>query len=196
MTLRFKLSLFSLLVLTGCALHHAPTSPAQKTEPPNPGFLDIQTGSRLRVIIPVLKSGGYVVHTLESTHQGTSIDLHTADDYIGYENDYYWARRKGVGVRIEFQSAEIVKNGSSSPQSHPTLQLFRLPSRMIYVRLVYLIRESATDHNAAIVGADAPDALNSITHSVQSEGVCQTDLHTYCSWVPVGVGIQPEKPKS
>lgn len=196
MRTRFGFCLFSLLALIAC-VDRRPTPAAQKTPTPNPGFLDIEAGARLRVITPILKSGGYVVHTLASTRQGNSLDLQTTDDYIGYETDYYRTRKKGAGVRIDFQSAEVVKDGKPTSQSRPALQLFQLPPQMIYVRLVYLIRVSATDHNAAIVGADTPEALNAVTLSVQTmpDESCQRRLHTYCSWVPPGVGIQPENRK-
>jgi hypothetical protein len=181
------------LLLGGCAAHRAHV--IQGREPPNPSFLEIQAGTRLRVITPILKSGGYVTKLTEIT-PGNPRNLRVGDDYIGYADDYYVARRHGSGVRIEFQSADTVKQGRSSPQSHPTLELFRLSPQMRFVRIVYIARVSSADHNMAIVAADNEAAVEASTKNLRTDpnAGCQRGQHSSCLWVPVGVGIQPEIP--
>src|SRR5579872_5417387 len=147
--MRVVLLVLSLLTLGGCAAHRPLV--IQDKETLNPSFLEIQAGTRLRVITPVLKSGGYVAQTLTEITPGDPTNLRVGDDYIGYADDYYLAKKRGSGIRIEFQSADTVKQGKTVPQNHPTLGLFRLPSQMRFVRLVYIARVSSADHNMAIV---------------------------------------------
>jgi hypothetical protein len=195
--MRLLFALVWLLVLSGCTSHNIHAPAAETPETLNPSFLDIQGGMRLRVVTPILKSGGYVAKTLTEVTAGDPTNLRIGDDYVGYANDYYLAKPHGAGVRIAFQSAETVKQGKSAPQLHPALELFRLPLQMRYVRLVYLVRASRADHNTAIVAGDTKASLVAATHQVQTDPDtgCQRALHTYCSWVPAGVGIQPENSK-
>src|SRR6185312_10717577 len=185
-----------LLALSGCATHNVHPPAAQTRETLNPSFLDIQAGARLRVITPILKSGGYRAKTLTEITPGDPHNLRVGDEYIGYANDYYRAKPHGSGVRIEFQSAETVKQGKTAPQRHPMLELFRLPPQMRYVRLVYLARVSRTDHNTVILAGDTKASVVAATNQLQTgpDLGCQSSPHTYCAWVPDGVGIQPESP--
>lgn len=178
--MRLLFALVSLLIFSGCTSHNIHASGPETIETLNPSFLDIQAGMRLRVITPILKSGGYVAKTLTEVTPGDPTRLRIGDDYIGYANDYYLAKPRGAGVRIEFQSAETVKQGKTAPQLHPVLELFRLPAQMRYVRLVYLVRASRADHNTAIVAADAKASLVAATNQVQADpdAGCQHALHS------------------
>jgi hypothetical protein len=195
MRILFTFSLLFLLI--GCATRNIHPSLEEPTESLNPSFLNIRAGTRLRVVTPILKSGGYVVTSLTPLSPGDFRNLKAGDDYVGYENDYYLAKKRSVGVHIEFQSAEVVKNQSTSSQSRPSLELFKLPSKTHYIRLVYLVRVSRADHNMAIVAADNPEALDATTRRIQADPdqPCQQGPHLYCSWVPAGIGIQVENPQ-
>jgi hypothetical protein len=166
--MRSALSLTLLLLLCGCAARRVPVS-QDEAEALNPSFLEIQPGTRLRVITPVLKSGGYVAKTLTEITPGDPFNLRVGNDYIGYADDYYLAKPHGVGVRIEFQSADIVKEGKSTPQSQPTLNLFRFSLQMRFIRLVYLVRVSGADHNTAIVAGQTQADVESATSRLQSD---------------------------
>lgn len=134
--------------------------------------------------------------TLTEITPGDPHNLRIGDEYIGYANDYYLAKPHGSGVRIEFKSAETVKQGKVAAQPHPMLELFRLPPQMRYVRLVYLVRVSRMDHNTVILAGDTKASVVATTNQLQADpdAGCQHTLHTYCSWVPEGIGIQPENP--
>jgi hypothetical protein len=194
--MRFLFALGLLVVLTGCAernMHVPVTVPAELL---NPSFLNMQAGMRLRVVTPILKSGGYVVESLTPLSPGDFSNLRAGADYIGYESDHYAITKHGAGVRIDFLSGEIVKEGKPVRQLSPTLDLFKFPPEIRYVRLVYLVRVSRADHNMAIVGADNLKTLELVTGDVQADlaGACQQMPHSYCSWVPTGIGIQVENP--
>jgi len=114
---------------------------------------------------------------------------------VGYENDYYSVVKSGSGVHVEFRAAEAVKDGKTSRQPRPLVALFSLPVQMGYVRLIYLVRVSDADHNMAIVGAEDPETLASLTRLVQTnpEEGCRREMHSDCWWVPAGIAVRPEE---
>jgi hypothetical protein len=62
-----------------------------------------------------------------------------------------------------------VKDGKTTRQPRPLVALFNLPVQMGYVRLIYLVRVSDADHNMAIVGAEDPETLASLTSYFPSQ---------------------------
>ena len=159
------------IVLTGCAARKAP-APAGAND--RSDYIDLQPGWRLRVVTPVLKSGGY-------------------------ELAYYAVRsRSGTGVRLEFLSAEITEEGQKSARSRPLTPLFQLPSGAKYVRLIFLTRVSRADHDMAVIAARESEALDGLTRRVLDDptGECKSEDRTYCSWVPRGIAVAPELQKT
>ena len=86
----------------------------------------------------MLKSGGYQLRAAGQQAGGNTITLTAAADFLGYELAYYAVKpRNGGGVRVEFLSAEINKEGKTSAQSQPLVPLFQLPHSARYVRLIF-----------------------------------------------------------
>jgi hypothetical protein len=105
--------------------------PVQTSAPDNriaePNYVDLRAGWRLRVVIPIQRSGGYIVPTA-ALPQGDTISVSAGGDFIGYETDYYDVRsHHGSEMRIAFNRAEAVERGNTSNRTQPTLQLFSLP---------------------------------------------------------------------
>src|SRR5690349_17033639 len=74
------------LLFTGCR-HQRPALP----NPPNigeVGYLDLKAGWRLRVVVPIVRTGGYIV-PMTTKVEGHTISVTAGKDFLGYETDYY-----------------------------------------------------------------------------------------------------------
>ena len=184
-------------MLAGCAAHRIRATP----EPPaleNSGyFIDLKPGWRLRVVTPILKSGGYQLRTSSPETSGASITV-SAADFIGFETAYYVVSGPEAGdLRIEFLSATSTKGGETAPQPRPLVRLFDLPAGVRFVRLIYLTRISQADHDMAVVASDQKETLDALTSAVQANpGNCDTQGSVSCSWVPGGIAVRPELRKA
>jgi hypothetical protein len=180
-------------MLAGCAAHNTKAAP----EPPAPEksgyFIDLEPGWRLRVVTPILKSGGYELRTSSVETNGSTITA-SAADFIGFETAYYSVSKPhDSGIRIEFISATVTKAGETTPEPQALVPLFELPAGARFVRLIYLIRTSQADHNMAIVASDQKETLDSITSEVKADpSNCKTQSGVYCSWIPAGISVRPE----
>lgn len=157
--------------------------------------IDLQPGWRLKTITPLLKSGGYALQLTEEEISGNTATFSAGEDFMGYETALYAIEaREGGGVRIEFVSAEVTKDGESVGQPRPREMLFRLPRSARFVRLVYLRRSSEADHDMAVVAANEMDALDTHTRDVQTNPTtaCEKRTVSFCTWVPVGIAVRPE----
>lgn len=183
-----RLGAILFVTLCGCA-RHLPVPPPSLT----PNHIDIQTGWRLRVITPILKSGGYLVKTTEASTTGNTITLATTPDFTGYETAYYAATPTG----IKFESATMHRDGHASPQAKPVATLFKIPNRMRFTRLVYVARLSKADHEMAVLAARDFADLAVFTAAVLAQPTgCVGDKRRYCEWIPAGIAVRPEKPAS
>jgi hypothetical protein len=187
--------------LTGCAVRTRPASagsakPVVPAPAPQPGtYIDLQPDWRVRVVIPILKSGGYVLRELATQTDGKTVTVDTGGDFLGYEIAYYAVRRRrGGGVRIEFASAEGTRNGLTASETKSIAPLFQLPRSARYVRLIYLIRVSQVDHDMAVVAARDIGSLNALTLRVQANPgeSCRDGRDEFCSWVPQGIAVRHE----
>jgi hypothetical protein len=96
-------------------------------------------------------------------------------------------------VRVRFHSAEIHEENSTVATKRQITRMFDLPRRARWVRILHLVRVSASDHNAAILAANDIVALDTITSQVEADrGMCRPQRQAYCSWVPQGVAVIPE----
>jgi hypothetical protein len=158
-------------------------------------FITLQSGWRLRVVTPILKSGGYQLHAAKPVEQGNTVTLEAGSDFTGYETAYYLvAPATGDRISLEFTSAEVTKDGKTSPQPNPLVPLFQDRKPIRYIRLVYLKRSSRSDHDMAVIGAQRPDLLESLTGEVENGGNenCRTEKRVFCSWIPAGIAVRPE----
>lgn len=184
-----------LTLLTGCASRtvRIAATPAVSA---NNDYLDIQAGWRLTAVTPILKSGGYVLKTPDKLTSGSNgFTLSAGTDFEGYEVAHYEVKAQSGGrVRVEFNSAEVTKEGKTLPQPQSIAPLFQMARRATYLRLIYLIRISQADHNMAVVAARNIDALDAMTRQVQTnpaEG-CKVDQRASCAWVPDGIAVRAE----
>lgn len=179
--------------LSGCSTHRAQSEP-----PPinNLSYLDLQPGWRIRVVAPILKSGGYKVQLEQARNENGTITMKTGKDFEGYETDYYEVRATDAVMKIRFRSGEVRRNdGSLHSAAHPVVSLFDLPENAQSVRLLFLTRSSDRDHDQAILSAPSAQQLELLTNRVQLNPVenCNIQSATACIWVPAGVAVRPEK---
>jgi hypothetical protein len=194
--MRFTVFSLALLTLAGCSQRavRAPIPASNAAAQNRLPYVDLEPGWRLRVITPITRSGKLVPQTSQSQQSGHTITLSASSDFLGYETDYYAIDRHGRdGVRIRFLSAADMKGGVTTPDSSPRLSLFQVPRSAKFVRLLYLRRESGTDHDMAVLGASNRDLLATLTDDIQADPrACYNGHHVYCSWIPSGVAVRPE----
>jgi hypothetical protein len=162
------------------------------TEPST--YIDLQPGWRLRVVTPILRSGGYQLQVVDQQAAGNTIALSTGTDFLGYETAYYAVRARGRGIRVQFSAAEITQDGETAPQPQPVAHLFQLPRDVRHVRLIYLLRTSQADHDMAVVATGEMDTLATLTQRVQADpsSGCRSGSASFCSWIPAGIAVRPE----
>lgn len=186
-----------------------PTPPPSESEVPGDAYsplaaewgseyIDIRAGWRLRVTYPLLKSGGYQVTTTQETVEGRAITLSSDAELEGYEVDLYNVRPATAGgVRIEFTSSAVTKNGQTFVQPSPKVLLFQVPLSLRFVRLLYAVqgdRVNNSRHEMALMAADEEAVLEANTTALQRDWRnCTTDEHKLCSWIPAGIAVLPEE---
>jgi hypothetical protein len=162
----------------------------------NSDYIDLRAGWRVRVVVPILRSGGYIV-PMKTRQEGKSVSVYTGTDFIGYETDDYVVRalRNGVGVRIVFKRAASTIEGKTSKRAVPSLQLFNFSSELQLVRIVYLIRESRSDHDMVILAAADAGVLRKSTEGTISgaAGECNSESRLFCVQIPSGIGLSLER---
>ena len=181
-----------LMLTPGCVRKNVHVA-AAVTSPTNNAYKDLVPGERLRIVAPVLKSGRYQAGTTSTQTEGNTIVL-SAPDLAGYEVSNYSVTGGADGkVRLRFTSAEITREGKTAPEAHAPRLPFALPSKAQHVRLIYLVRNSRSDHNMAITASRAMDDLNRLTSQLKDNpDLCKSDGKVFCSWVPAGIAVRPE----
>jgi hypothetical protein len=175
----------------------------------SPYWVDLRAGWRVRVVTPILKTGGYVVKTspapadksgqvrtkLSPARNGSAVvSLSAGPGFVGYEvSRYAVTRRRGGGVRLTFLSATVHKKGKAASARQPIKPLFLLPKQDRWVRILHLIRVSRADHDCAILAASRRNLLETLTLRVRSDpSACKSGPLTFCAWVPLGIAVIPQ----
>lgn len=168
------LGMLALLACGGCSRRNIRVSRAGTLATTDNSFVDLERGSRLSVVVPLVKSGGTQPTFNAQQEYGNTITL-SAADLTGYEIAYYaiTGRRNGA-VRLKFTSADITKDGKTVPEAYPPTLPFTLPPGTEHIRLVYLIRASQADHNMAVVASKHLEALNTFTAQLKKPQYLQT----------------------
>lgn len=180
-------------LLAGCATRRPVQQHAPLTQQ---DYMDLQSGWRVRVVTPILQSGGFLVKTEQAATADGTVELKTSDDFVGYQTDYYTVSQGDMhGQRIRFKSGEYTdRHGKKSKKTEPRLTLFDFPPNIRHIRILFLTRASHVEHDAAILGSTSADALDSLTKQVElSPDNCKTQAEGICVWVPLGVAVQPQK---
>ena len=165
----------------------------------------MQPGWRVRVVAPVVATGGYLVKTeltkapdvddgqADSSRPATSEVTLSAPELIGYEVSLYSVKpRREGGVAVVFQSEQVHRQGKVTTSHHPIEPLFRLPPDAGYVRILHLARVKQ-DYDSAVLAASRKDALETLTRRVEADPkACKTEQVVYCSWIPRGIAAIPE----
>jgi hypothetical protein len=173
-------------LLSACAPRKAHVA-AVPAPPAGPRYyIDLQPGWRLRVVTPMLKSGGFRPKLEGEPGAGT---LTAGSDFLGYEVAFYAVTAR----KIVFTAAEIHNKDGVVPSAGPLAPLFRLPGETRYVRLIYLVRVSEADHDMAVVAASRKEALDPLTAQVRANPEsCRGERATFCFWIPDGIAVTPE----
>ncbi|HLH02699.1 MAG TPA: hypothetical protein VKX25_08010 [Bryobacteraceae bacterium] len=189
------LAITALLLLAACRKTPVATNvPGAVVNPADMSYTDLKPGGQLRILVPVLKNGGYQPSLDAMRTEGATITL-SASNLVGYETSYYAIEaRRGGRVRLRFASAEISKDGKSTPEQQAPQLPFPLPEKAQYVRLLYLIRSSRADHNMAIIGAGDRQMLARFTTRLKDDPqACEMVRDVFCTWVPAGIAVRPQK---
>jgi hypothetical protein len=166
---------------------HGPTTSSDNS------YLDLKPGGELKVVVP-LKAGKNDLIPIPGQGRDGSLVL-SAPGLAGYQISHYSVAGRIDGtVRIRFQSAETVRDGKTTPTATKAPELpFALPAKRAHVRLLYLVRQSRSDHNMAIVAGKSPEDLNSFTQTLKTDpNRCKTEGKIFCAWVPAGVAVRAE----
>jgi hypothetical protein len=208
-TLRANLAALIVMIIdVSSCMHPRASIPNAPIQISSPDWIDLQPGWRVRVVTPMLRSGGYLIKAGaaragggDRAHQDFTLSrnntLHTVTsantDLIGYEISFYSVKsRRGGGVRVVFHSAEIIREGQRISSRHPIEPMFQLPRQATWLRIVHWSRGSH-DYDAAILAANRQDLLPPLTRQLQSDPfACKISGNTFCSWIHPGVAVMPE----
>jgi hypothetical protein len=188
------LAAFSAAMLLGC--HRSKPTSASPAHT-DLSYIDLQPGWRLKVVVPILESGGYKVRTEEVQNSAGTVRLQTEKGFLGYETGYYQVNPRGTGKPfISFESAEFTgTDGKKTRKPRPVRSLFEFPVNLTCARPLFLTRASETEHDAAVLAASSLAALEVLTPRVESSpsNNCTAQSEGLCSWIPEGVAVEPEK---
>lgn len=178
--------------LNACIRKSAPMA-VPSAAPSDNSYLDLTAGSRLRILVPLLKPGDSQVTTGTQEASGNTLVL-TASNLIGYQTSYYFVEGHSPGqVRLRFIAAQVTRDGKTEPVPAEPRLPFALPTKAQHVRLIYYIRNSESDHNMAIAASKDMNTLVKFTKRLESSPeVCLKAADVFCSWVPAGVAVRPE----
>jgi hypothetical protein len=180
-------------LLAGCAVR---TSRPPETGPPlgqpvTSDFVELRAGNRVVVVIPILRSGGYVVPSLRTQDMTGGGRIEAGPNFLGYEQDFYTVKHASNGVHVRFSHGVVWRNGKVQKVHAPRVILFEHMENSC-VRLVFLERVSEADHDMAIVSSGDLPRLNEITRQVTARAECRSSIVGSCTWVPRGIAVRPE----
>ena len=177
-------------MLVSCSLQRSGHQPPAA---PERAWIDLQPRWRIRVVAPL--PGAAKFSTLPESASGGTIAMQAPPGF-GYTT-YLFALepRRGGGVRLRFLSATATVAGKSSPTIQLPPPLFDVPARFRYLRVFYLVRSSAADHDMAIIAAQTAEARDALTQAVRANPAqCRPAPEATCSYVPAGMAVVPERP--
>jgi hypothetical protein len=107
------LTSMAMLALAACARHEAAVPATPATAASNNSYSDLEPGSTLKIVMPLLKSGGF-----RSDWRAQQVNPNTfevrADDLIGYTTIQYAITGKDRRVLLDFLGAAAWRGADSS----------------------------------------------------------------------------------
>ncbi len=188
------ISLLALVSSAACSRKELKVPVAVNSPKVDNFYMDLQPDWKLRIIVPLFKSGGFSDPDMEQQAAGAEISVHS-DALTGYTVSSYaiLGGRKGR-VRLKFLSSDVTRDGKTVLTSKRPSLPFQLPRGTEHIRLIYLVRVSRADHNMAVVASKSLEALNSFTARLQANpSACISSDALLCSWIPTGVAVRPER---
>ena len=192
--MKLTIAFFSVLLLLcgGCAKRSVKASAPQR--PKQAEFLDLAAGWRLSVVKP---EAGQIQEQVEEHDGKKVIALRTSEDFQFSIERYSVSKRLGGGVRLHYQATERHTKDTTAIAKSAETSFLRQVAGKRYIRLVYLVRLSESDHNMAILGTNRVEDLERLTAEVRRQpSSCTPQRGSICFWVPVGIAVRPEGPAS
>ncbi len=182
-----------LLGTIGCSRNTVHIPSPIVDSPADNSYVDLAGGWRLRILVPLVKSGGNIVAT-NCTQQRGNVIVCSAPNLIGYQVSYYSAYPSSKGkVNLRFISAETTIDAKTVQERNPLPLPFHIPTKAQHIRLVYLVRVSEADHDMAITAGKNREVLNVFTKRLKEDpNVCEQVGEVFCTWVPKGISVTPE----
>lgn len=186
--------------MTACLHRRFPLPPAEAPV----DYVELHPGWRVRVVIPNISTGGYIVPMGETHMEGNTIVGTASKEFVGYETDYYSVegnassnagRRNDGESRLRFKRAVVSESGKLSHRQKPGLEILPSSLEIKFVRFVYLVRQSHADHDMVILGASARPELERLTAQVAAGDLsaCVASAQIFCKVVPAGIAVTPEE---
>ncbi len=179
----------------------APAPPPSRHSP----YLELQPGWRLVVVAPqhtggnkpLLETDFQVTETPQGANGNNGITLTAkAPDSFGYVRSIIALREKAPSIAFQFARTEHIQ-GDVTVKVPPSADLRRLfPKGSGYVRMLFLTRVAAQDHDMAILRASTRESLDTLTNAVLNDPrtACRSTASSICEWVPAGVAVRAEMP--
>jgi hypothetical protein len=198
------------LMMGGCTPRVAHIPPPAAAPQPSRDWIDLQPGWRVRVVIPITKSGRFLPNLEPASPSGSngqpapgdlnrpgtiSVSYSAGSDVLGYEVVLYSVRRGRAGeMQVVFRSAVAREGGKTMRRTRPMLRLFQLPAGVRFVRILHLNRGFQGDYDAAILASGSLEKLNELSRRVQRDPpACRNSADASCSWIPPGIAVIPKR---
>lgn len=167
--------------------------PVPSAPPADNEYRDLTAGSRISVVVPYLKSGGYVTRAGPATEENGVLTM-SAPDLIGVQVSHFAIEGKAdQRVRLRFLSADTTRDGKKTTEERAPALPFALPKGYRHIRLIYFVRSSQADHNMAIAASKTMPGMNEFTKRMHADpSVCEKRGAVSCVWVPLGIAVRAE----
>ena len=158
-------------------------------------YIDVAPGSRLRVVTPLLRSGGFRVKGNAApapSTPGSTLELRADPDFLGYELSWYVFR---PGSDIQLQLVEATIDARTVPKTTPAANnLFNTGVKPRFLRLVFLTRSSNADHDMAVLTAGRFEDLEPRTAELKRDPNTACRSAQGCTWIPGGIAVTVQNP--
>lgn len=146
--------------------HQKANVPTASTPAEMRSFLDLVSGWRLRIVVPILKNGQAFPDLRVVAADGKDLSL-SSSDFVGHETQIFQVSGR-ERLRVRLVTSELNVNGLTEEEREPLREVLRPPRFAAYMRLLYLQRVSTSDHDMAVLAAKSMTKLERLTRSVST----------------------------